>query len=144
MIIKSIVSLICIITVIYGIFKKSRIFFNIGYFVFGIFIVYDQLLLFIENYEIIHLSLASLWLVQVVLTYPNRLPPLTKDGSIIAKSAIPKIMICLSIINFFGAYYVTLVDYIPNEAMYGHILLGLFPLFPAYFILADKIEIVDN
>ena len=144
MIIKSIVSLICIITVIYGIFKKSRLFFNIGYFVFGIFIVYDQLLLFIENYEIIHLSLASLWLVQVVLTYPNRLPPLTKDGSIIAKSAIPKIMICLSIINFFGAYYVTIVDYIPNEAMYGHILLGLFPLFPAYFILADKIEIVDN
>ena len=144
MIIKSIVSLICIITVIYGIFKKSRLFFNIGYFVFGIFIVYDQLLLFIENYEIIHLSLASLWLVQVVLTYPNRLPPLTKDGSITAKSAIPKIMICLSIINFFGAYYVTLVDYIPNEAMYGHILLGLFPLFPAYFILADKIEIVDN
>ena len=144
MIIKSIVSLICIITVIYGIFKKSRLFFNIGYFVFGIFIVYDQLLLFIENYEIIHFSLASLWLVQVVLTYPNRLPPLTKDGSIIAKSAIPKIMICLSIINFFGAYYVTLVDYIPNEAMYGHILLGLFPLFPAYFILADKIEIVDN
>ena len=144
MIIKSIVSLICIITVIYGIFKKSRLFFNIGYFVFGIFIVYDQLSLFIENYEIIHLSLASLWLVQVVLTYPNRLPPLTKDGSIIAKSAIPKIMICLSIINFFGAYYVTLVDYIPNEAVYGHILLGLFPLFPAYFILADKIEIVDN
>ena len=144
MIIKSIVSLICIITVIYGIFKKSRLFFNIGYFVFGIFIVYDQLTLFIENYDIIHLSLASLWLVQVVLTYPNRLPPLTKDGSIIAKSAIPKIMICLSIINFFGAYYVTLVDYIPNEAMYGHILLGLFPLFPAYFILADKIEIVDN
>ena len=144
MIIKSIVSLICIITVIYGIFKKSRLFFNIGYFVFGIFIVYDQLSLFIKNYEIIHLSLASLWLVQVVLTYPNRLPPLTKDGSIIAKSAIPKIMICLSIINFFGAYYVTLVDYIPNEAMYGHILLGLFPLFPAYFILADKIEIVDN
>ena len=144
MIIKSIVSLRCIITVIYGIFKKSRLFFNIGYFVFVIFIVYDQLLLFIENYEIIHLSLASLWLVQVVLTYPNRLPPLTKDGSIIAKSAIPKIMICLSIINFFGAYYVTLVDYIPNEAMYGHILLGLFPLFPAYFILADKIEIVDN
>ena len=144
MIIKSIVSLICIITVIYGIFKKSRLFFNIGYFVFGIFIVYDQLSLFIKNYEIIHLSLASLWLVQVVLTYPNRLPPLTKDGSIIAKSAIPKIMICLSIINFFGAYYVTLVDYIPNEAVYGHILLGLFPLFPAYFILADKIEIVDN
>lgn len=144
MIIKSIVSLLCIVAVVYGMFKKSRLFFNLGYFIFGIFIVYDQLSLFTENNDIIHLSLASLWLIQIALTYPNRLPPLTKDGSIIAKTAVPKIMISLSIINIFGAYYVTLVDYIPNEAMYGHILLGLFPIFPAYMILADKIEIIDN
>ena len=144
MIIKSIVSLLCIVVVVYGIFKKNRLLFNLGYFVFGIFIVYDQLSLFIESTDIVHLSLASLWLIQAALTYPNRLPPLTRDGSIIAKTAVPKIMICLSIINFFGAYYVTLVDYIPNEAMYGHILLGLFPLFPAYMILADKIDIVDK
>ena len=144
MIIKSIVSLLCIVVVVYGIFKKNRLFFNLGYFVFGIFIVYDQLSLFIKSNDIVHLSLTSLWLIQVTLTYPNRLPPLTRDGSIIAKTAVPKIMICLSIINFFGAYYVTLVDYIPNEAMYGHILLGLFPLFPAYMILADKIDIVDK
>ena len=144
MVIKSIVSLLCIVVVVYGIFKKNRLFFNLGYFVFGIFIVYDQLSLFIESNDIVHLSLASLWLIQAALTYPNSLPPLTRDGSIIAKTAVPKIMICLSIINFFGAYYVTLVDYIPNEAMYGHILLGLFPLFPAYMILADKIDIVDK
>ena len=144
MIIKSIVSLLCIVVVVYGMFKKNRLFFNLGYFIFGIFIVYDQLSLFMESNDIIHLSLASLWLIQAALTYPNSLPPLTRDGSIIAKTAVPKIMICLSIINFFGAYYVTLVDYIPNEAMYGHILLGLFPLFPAYMILADKIDIVDK
>ena len=144
MIIKSIVSLLCIVVVVYGMLKKNRLFFNLGYFVFGIFIVYDQLSLFMESNDIIHLSLASLWLIQVALTYPNSLPPLTRDGSIIAKTAVPKIMICLSIINFFGAYYVTLVDYIPNEAMYGHILLGLFPLFPAYMILSDKIDIVDK
>ena len=144
MIIKTIVSLLCIVVIVYGMFKKSRFFFNLGYFIFGIFIVYDQLSLFIESNDIIHLSLASLWLIQVALTYPNSLPPLTRDGSIVAKTAVPKIMICLSIINFFGAYYVTLVDYIPYEAMYGHILLGLFPLFPSYMILADKIEIVDT
>ena len=144
MVIKSIVSILCIVTVVYGMFKKSRLFFNLGYFIFGLFIVYDQLSLFIENNNIVHLSLVSLWLIQVALTYPNRLPPLAIDGSIIAKTAVPKIMISLSIFNFFGAYYVTLVDYIPNEAMYAHILLGLFPLFPAYMILADKIEIVDK
>ena len=118
--------------------------FNTGYFVFGIFIVFDQLTLFASSNDIIHLALAALWSTQVVLTIPNKLPPLTRDGSVIAKTAVPKIMVCLSIINFFGAYYVTLVDYIPYEAMYGHILLGIFPLAPAYFILFDKIEIVDK
>ena len=65
MIIKSIVSILCIVTVVYGMFKKSRLFFNLGYFIFGLFIVYDQLSLFIENNGIVHLSLASLWLIQV-------------------------------------------------------------------------------
>ena len=49
MVIKSIVSILCIVTVVYGMFKKSRLFFNLGYFIFGLFIVYDQLSLFIEN-----------------------------------------------------------------------------------------------
>ncbi|MBU82284.1 MAG: hypothetical protein CMB88_00755 [Flammeovirgaceae bacterium] len=144
MILKSIVSVLCILAVIYGIVVKSRKYFNIGYFVFGIFIVFDQLTLFASSNDIIHLALAALWSTQVVLTIPNNLPPLTRDGSVIAKTAVPKIMLSLSIINFFGAYYVTLVDYIPFEAMYGHILLGIFPLAPAYFILFDKIEIVDK
>ncbi len=144
MILKSIISGLCILAVIYGIAIKSRLYFNIGYFVFGIFIVFNELNLFASSNDIIHLALAALWSIQVVLTIPNSLPALTRDGSIVAKSAIPKIMLSLSIINFFGAYYVTLVDYIPYEAMYGHILFGIFPLAPAYFILFDKIEIVDK
>ena len=144
MILKSIISGLCILAVIYGIAVKSRMYFNIGYFVFGILIVFDQIKLLASSNDLIHLALAALWSIQVVLTIPNSLPALTRDGSIVAKSAIPKIMLSLSIINFFGAYYVTLVDYIPYEAMYGHILLGIFPLAPAYFILFDKIEIVDK
>tara|TARA_B100001989_G_C24549191_1_gene473075 strand:+ start:2535 stop:2969 length:435 start_codon:yes stop_codon:yes gene_type:complete len=144
MILKSIISGLCILAVVYGIAVKSRMYFNIGYFVFGILIVFDQINLLASSNDLIHLALAALWSIQVVLTIPNSLPALTRDGSIVAKSAIPKIMLSLSIINFFGAYYVTLVDYIPYEAMYGHILLGIFPLAPAYFILFDKIEIVDK
>ena len=143
MIFKSIVAGLCIFAVIYGIVAKSRFYFNVGYFVFGIFIVFDQLTLFSSSDDIIHLGLAAFWSSQVVLTIPNRLPPLTRDGSVIAKSVVPKIMLCLSIINFFGAYYITLVDYIPYEAIYGHIMLGILPLAPAYYILFDKIEIVD-
>ena len=93
MILKSIVSGLCILAVIYGIVVKSRKYFNTGYFVFGIFIVFDQLTLFASSNDIIHLALAALWSTQVVLTIPNNLPPLTRDGIVIAKTAVPKIML---------------------------------------------------
>ena len=141
--IKTLIFSLCIMMIIYGIIKKNRLFFNYGYLIVGLLIIIDQMIIYISSYDPLNLALISLWLIQVILVIPNKLPPLTKDGSVIAKSAIPKIMVSLSIINFFGAYYASTVDYIPDIAIYGHIILGLFPVAPAYFILAGKIDIVD-
>ncbi len=141
--VKTLIFSLCIIIIIYGIIKKNRLFFNYGYLIVGLLIIIDQIIIYISSYNPLNLALISLWLIQVILVIPNKLPPLTKDGSVIAKSAIPKIMLCLSIINFFGAYYASTVDYIPDIAVYGHIILGLFPVAPAYFILAGKIDIVN-
>ena len=141
--VKTLIFSLCIIIIIYGIIKKNRLFFNYGYLIVGLLIIIDQIIIYISSYNPLNLALISLWLIQVILVIPNKLPPLTKDGSVIAKSAIPKIMVSLSIINFFGAYYASTVNYIPDIAVYGHIILGLFPVAPAYFILAGKIDIVD-
>jgi len=141
--VKTLIFSLCIIIIIFGIIKKNRLFFNYGYLIVGLLIIIDQIFIYISSYDPLNLALISLWLIQVILVIPNKLPPLTKDGSVIAKSAIPKIMVSLSIINFFGAYYASTVDYIPDIAVYGHIILGLFPVAPAYFILAGKIDIVD-
>ena len=141
--VKTLIFSLCIIIIIYGIIKKNRLFFNYGYLIVGLLIIIDQIIIYISSYDPLNLALISLWLIQVILVIPNKLPPLTKDGSVIAKSAIPKIMVSLSIINFFGAYYASTVDYIPEIAIYGHIILGLFPVAPAYFILTGKIDIVD-
>ena len=141
--VKTLIFSLCIIIIIYGIIKKNRLFFNYGYLIVGLLIIIDQIIIYISSYDPLNLALISLWLIQVILVIPNKLPPLTKDGSVIAKSAIPKIMLSLSIINFFGAYYASTVDYIPDIAVYGHIILGLFPVAPAYFILAGKIDIVN-
>ena len=141
--VKTLIFSLCIIIIIYGIIKKNRLFFNYGYLIVGLLIIIDQIIIYISSYDPLNLALISLWLIQVILVIPNKLPPLTKDGSVIAKSAIPKIMVSLSIINFFGAYYASTDDYIPDIAVYGHIILGLFPVAPAYFILAGKIDIVD-
>ena len=141
--VKTLIFFLCITIIIFGIIKKNRLFFNYGYLIVGLLIIIDQIIIYISSYDPLNLALISLWLIQVILVIPNKLPPLTKDGSVIAKSAIPKIMVSLSIINFFGAYYASTVDYIPDVAVYGHIILGLFPVAPAYFILAGKIDIVD-
>ena len=141
--VKTLIFFLCIIIITYGIIKKNRLFFNYGYLIVGLLIIIDQMIIYISSYDPLNLALISLWLIQVILVIPNKLPPLTKDGSVIAKSAIPKIMVSLSIINFFGAYYASTVDYIPDIAIYGHIILGLLPVAPAYFILAGKIDIVD-
>ena len=141
--VKTLIFSLCIIIIIFGIIKKNRLFFNYGYLIVGLLIIIDQIIIYISSYDPLNLALISLWLIQVILVIPNKLPPLTKDGSVIAKSAIPKIMVSLSIINFFGAYYASTVDYIPDIAVYGHIILGLFPIAPAYFIIAGKIDIVD-
>ena len=142
-IIKTVIFCFCIITVVYGIIKKNRLYFNYGYLIVAFLIMADQIIIYSGSSDPLNLALASLWLIQAVLVIPNKLPPLTRDGSVIAKSAVPKIMISLSIINFFGAYFASTVDYIPDLAMYGHIIFGLFPIAPAYFILAGKIEIID-
>jgi len=140
---KIIIFSISILIVIYGLIKKNRIFFNYGYTFVSIMIIINEILIFYKSDEIINLAVTILFIIQAALVIPNYVPPLTKKGAVIAKSAIPKIMVSLALINFFAAYYVTKVDYIPNSAKYGHLIMGIFPFFPAYFILAGKIEIID-
>ena len=138
MIIKLLISSLAILITLYGVFKKNRVLFNIGYFIFGILIVFDQISLYSEFGLDIHLALGSLWMIQTIIALPNKLP---YDGSSLAKSAAVKINLCLALINAFGAYYVTKVDYAPIEAMYGHLLLAILPLVAIYLVLNNKIEL---
>jgi len=141
MILKLLISSLAILITLYGVFKKNRVFFNFGYFAFGIMIVIDQLKLYSELGQDINLALASLWLIQTIIALPNKLP---YDGSKLAKSAAVKIYLCLSLVNAFGAFYATKVDYIPNGAMYGHILLAILPLVAMYLVLNNMIEITTK
>lgn len=141
MLLKLLISTLAILITLYGVFKKNRIFFNYGYFIFGIMIVIDQLKLYSELGQDINLALASLWLIQTIIALPNKLP---YDGSKLAKSAAVKIYLCLSLVNAFGAFYATKVDYIPSGAMYGHILLAILPIIAMYLVLNNKIEITTT
>ena len=80
--VKTLIFFLCITIIIFGIIKKNRLFFNYGYLIVGLLIIIDQIIIYISSYDPLNLAL-SLWLIQVILVIPNKLPPLTKDGSVL-------------------------------------------------------------
>jgi hypothetical protein len=136
-----IIASVCILITLYGLLKRNRVFFNLGYFLFGIIVVASEFNFFAQNQAPIHLATAFLWLIQISLAIPNKLP---YDGSRLAKSAAVKIYVCLSLINLFGIYIVRVNDEVPDIAQYFHIILAVLPLVPIYLVLNDKIEITKE
>tara|TARA_A200000113_G_scaffold224012_1_gene240898 strand:+ start:1119 stop:1541 length:423 start_codon:yes stop_codon:yes gene_type:complete len=135
-----IIATTCILITLYGVFKKNRVFFNLGYFIYGIIVIASELRFFSANQEAIHIATAALWMIQSSLALPNKLP---YDGSKLAKSAAIKIYICLTLINVFGVYIVK-VSEVPDVAQYFHWILAILPLIAIYLILNDKIEITKS
>ena len=78
-----IIATTCTLITLYGVFKKNRIFFNLGYFIYGLIVIASELSFFSANQESIHIATAALWMIQVSLALPNKLP---YDGSKIAKA----------------------------------------------------------
>ena len=135
-----IIASVCVLISLYGMLKKNRVFFNLGYFLFGLVVVASEFSFFAKDPAPIHLATAFMWLIQISLAIPNKLP---YDGSKIAKSAAVKIYVCLSMINLFGIYIVRVSD-VPDVAQYFHIILAILPLVTIYLVLNDKIEITQE
>ncbi len=137
MLLQIIIASACVLITLIGVFKKNRVYFNIGYFVYGLIVVFSELGFYADNQEMIHLAVASLWVIQSVLAIPNKLP---YDGSKLAKSAAIKIYTSLAVINVFGVYIVCNSD-VPDFASYFHIVLAVLPLVAIYMVLSNKVAI---
>lgn len=134
-----IIASICILITLYGVFKKNRVLFNLGYFIYGLIVVFSEIGFYAENKAAIHIATAALWLIQSSLAIPNKLP---YDGSKLAKSAAIKIYVSLTIINLFGVFIVKISD-VPDFASYFHIILAILPLVAIYLVLNNKVEITS-
>jgi hypothetical protein len=132
-----IVASACVLITLYGLLKRNRVFFNLGYFLFGLVVVISEFSFFAKDPAPIHLATAFLWMIQISLAIPNKLP---FDESKITKSAAIKVYVCLSLINIFGIYIVQVSD-IPDVAQYFHIILAVLTFIPIYFVMKDKLEI---
>jgi hypothetical protein len=132
-----IVASACVLITLYGLLKRNRVFFNLGYFLFGLVVVISEFSFFAKDPAPIHLATAFLWMIQISLAIPNKLP---FDESKITKSAAIKVYVCLSLINIFGIYIVQVSD-IQDVAQYFHIILAVLTFIPIYFVMKDKLEI---
>jgi len=134
-----IIASICILITLYGVFKKNRVLFNLGYFIYGLIVVFSEIGFYVENKAAIHIATAALWLIQSSLAIPNKFP---YDGSKLAKSAAIKIYVSLTIINLFGVFIVKISD-VPDFASYFHVILAVLPLVAIYLVLNNKVEITN-
>lgn len=118
-----------------GVVKRNRILFNLGYFLYGLSVFVVELQMYFDILSFSHLIFAILFLLQTILSIPNKLP---YDGGRLAKSAAVKIYSCLSIINLVGI----LVPYAspaPEITFYLHLAMAIFPMIAVIIILMDKV-----
>ena len=118
-----------------GVVKRNRILFNMGYFLYGLSVFVEELQMYFDILSFSHLIFAILFLLQTILSIPNKLP---YDGGRLAKSAAVKIYSCLSIINLVGI----LVPYTspaPEITFYLHLAMAIFPMIAVIMILMDKV-----
>mgnify|MGYP004038669743 CR=1 FL=1 len=88
-------------------------FYNLGYYLFGLLVVASEFSFFTQNQAPIHLATAVLWLIQISMAIINKIHD--DDDSKLAKSAAVKIYFCLSLINLLGIYIIRVAD-VPDAA----------------------------
>lgn len=124
----------------YGVLRRNRIFFNLGYFLYGLSVFVAEINQYLDIQSFSHLLFAILFLIQAILSVPNKLP---YDGGKLAKSAAIKIFSCLALINLIGV----LVPYTspaPTVTYYLHSVMAIFPVVAMFLVLTNKIPVTEE
>ena len=124
----------------YGVLRRNRIFFNLGYFLYGLSVFVAEINQYLDIQSFSHLLFAILFLIQAILSVPNKLP---YDGGKLAKSAAIKIFSCLALINLIGV----LVPYTspaPTVTYYLHSAMAIYPVVAMFLVLTNKIPVTEE
>jgi len=143
------VAAVPVLVSLYGVIKRKRFFFSLGYFpyfLFSLIVIPDQLSSYLsEDGSALNLALALIWLLQAIIAFPNKL---NYDGSKVFRSFAIKTFISLALINVF-AVLLTQTDSSIDEgtrtaAGLFHAILVLFPVIATYLMLSNKIPVGTN
>jgi len=133
---------------LYGVIRRKRMFFLLGYFLYSLIVIPNEIMTYAANGEIAHLSYAFLWFVQAVLAFPNKL---NYDGTKVFKSFGVKVFLSLSAVNLFGILLIQampvsleLTETSKNIAELYHAVLALLPLAGLFLMSTNRIPVSSN
>jgi len=123
-------------------------FFLLGYFLYSLIVIPNEIMTYAANGEITHLSYAFLLFVQSVLAFPNKL---NYDGTKVFKSFGVKVFLSLSAVNLFGILLILampvsleLTETSKNIETLYHAILALLPLAGLFLMSTNCIPVNSN
>lgn len=139
--IASFILLTPVIIAFFGVLKKKRFYFLLGYTLYSFLVVPVELNSFVLSGKFIHLMVAALWFAQFIIAFPNSI---NYDGSKVFKLFDVKVFLSLMVINIIGVFVVLNNPMINNICVYYHAILATLPIVATYLLFANKIPIQDN
>ena len=122
----------------FGVLKKKRFFFLLGYTLYSLMVVTAELYSYASSGDFSHFMIASLFFAQLIIAFPNKL---NDDGS---KVFTIKLFLCLVVINIIGVL-VVLNDPIVNDiCAYYYALLAFLPIVVIFLMLINRIPVQEN
>ncbi len=137
----AIVAGIPVLITLFGVIKRKRFFFLLGYFLYALLVVGAEMNNYMETNAMQHLMIAALWAVQGALAFPNKL---NYDGSKVFKSFAIKTFIAFILINLIGIFVAKDSEAVPKAAEYYHGILMVFPMIATFLMLTNRVPVQDN
>ncbi len=146
--ILALVAGIPVLVALYGVIRRQRFFFLLGYLLYALIVVPNELGQYMETGSMERLAVALVWIVQAILAFPNKL---NYDGSKVFKSFGIKTFLSLTAINIFGVFLTQIMP-TPPEFTEGlrtmisvfHGVLAVLPVVGIYLMATDKIPVGTN
>ena len=137
-----------VLVAVYGVIRRQRFFFLLGYLLYALIVVPNELGEYMATGSMERLAVAMIWILQGILAFPNRL---NYDGSKVFKSFGIKTFLCLATINIFGIALTRVMPTPPEfteglRTMIGvfHGVLALLPFIGIYLMASNKIPLGTN
>lgn len=144
----AIVAGVPVLVALYGLIRKQRFFFLLGYLLYALIVIPNEIGEYLATGSMERLAVAVVWILQAILAFPNKL---NYDGSKVFKSFGIKTFLSLAAINIFGVVLTRVMPTPPEfteglRTMIGvfHGVLAVLPLMGMFLMVTNRIPTGSN